>query len=50
MKVFTNIILGIAAAVLLLGVIAEKEKEKRRDVTLCFIATMATIVAANTIM
>ena len=47
MIIFANVLLGIAAGTLFLGVIGEKDKEKHRDVTLCFVATMATIVLLN---
>lgn len=47
MIIFANVLLGIAAGVLFLGVIGEKDKEKHRDVTLCFVATLATIVLIN---
>lgn len=47
MIIFANVVLGIGAGVLFLGVIGEKDKEKHRDVTLCFIATLATIVLIN---
>ena len=44
-----NILLGVAAAVLLLGVIAEKDKERNRNITLAFVAVVLLIIAANTI-
>lgn len=49
MVIFINILLGLAAFTLLLGVIGEKDKEKHRDVTISFVAVMATIVLLNTI-
>lgn len=45
-----NILLAVAAAVLLLGVIAEKGKEKNRNITIAFVAVVALIIALNTIM
>lgn len=45
-----NIILGLVAAVLLLGVIAEKDKEKNRNITIAFVAVVVLIIALNTIM
>ena len=44
-----NILLGIVAAFLLLGVIAENDKEKNRNITVAFIFVVALIIAANTI-
>lgn len=44
-----NILLGVVAAVLLLGVIAEKDKERNRNITLAFVAVVLLIIAANTI-
>ena len=45
-----NILLAIPAAVLLLGVIAEKDKEKNKNITLAFVAVVVLIIALNTIM
>lgn len=44
-----NILLGVAAAVLLLGVIAEKDKERNHNIALAFVAVVLLIIAANTI-
>ena len=44
-----NILLGVVAAVLLLGVIAEKDKERNRNITLAFVAVVLLIIAANII-
>ena len=44
-----NFILGIVAAVLLLGVIGEKDTGKQKNITLAFAAVVALIVATNTI-
>ena len=45
-----NILLAVVAAVLLLGVIAEKDKDKNKNITLAFMAVVALIIALNTIM
>lgn len=45
-----NIMLAVVAAVLLLGVIAEKDKDKSRNITTAFVAVVALIIALNTIM
>lgn len=45
-----NIILAVVAAVLLLGVIAEKDKDRNQNITIAFVAVVALIIAANTIM
>lgn len=47
MVIFMNVLLGIVAAVLFLGVVGEKDKQKHQDLTFCFIATLATIVLIN---
>lgn len=45
-----NVILAIVAAVLLLGVIAEQNKEKSKNITIAFVAMVALIIAVNTFM
>lgn len=50
MRIFANVVLPVPAAVLLMGVIAERGRERRRDVTMAFIAVMATLIAVNTVM
>lgn len=42
-----NILLGLVAAVLLLGVIAEQDKDKNQNVTIAFVAVVALIIAVN---
>lgn len=42
-----NILLGLVAAVLLLGVIAERDKEKNKNITIAFMAVVALIIAVN---
>lgn len=42
-----NILLGLVAAVLLLGVIAERDKEKNKNITIAFVAVVALIIAVN---
>ena len=48
--ILLNILLGLIAGVLLLGVIAEKDKEKNKNITIAFLALVALIITANTIM
>lgn len=38
------IILAVAAAVLLLGVIGEKDRQKQQNITLAFVAVVALII------
>lgn len=45
-----NILLGLVAAVLLLGVIGEKNPAKNQNITISFVATVALIIALNTFM
>ena len=45
-----NILLALVAAVLLLGVIAEKEKGRNTNITIAFTAVVLLIIALNTIM
>lgn len=45
-----NILLGIVAGVLLLGVIAEKDEKQNKNLTIAFVAVLAFIAAVNTIM
>lgn len=45
-----NILLAVVAAVLLLGVIAEKDKDKNKNITITFTAVVLFIIALNTIM
>lgn len=45
-----NILLAVVAAVLLLGVLGERDKAKHLDITLCFVSVVALIIALNTIM
>lgn len=42
-----NILLGLVAAVLLLGVIAERDKDKNKNITIAFVAVVALIIAVN---
>jgi hypothetical protein len=42
-----NIFLGIAAGVLFLGVVAEKDKEAHKNITIAFVATLAVITVLN---
>ena len=45
-----NILLAVVAAVLLLGVIGERDKERHLNITFAFMAVVALIIAVNTIM
>lgn len=45
-----NILLAVVAAVLLLGVIGERDKEKHQNITIAFVAVVALIIAVNTAM
>lgn len=47
--IVVNIMLGLVAAVLLLGVIGEKDKERQRSITLAFVVVLAFTACANTI-
>ena len=45
-----NILLGLVAAFLLLGVIAEMNKDRHKNITIAFVAVVLLIIALNTIM
>lgn len=45
-----NIILSVVAAVLLLGVLGERDQRKHTNITFSFVAVVLLIIAANTIM
>ncbi|WP_455619621.1 hypothetical protein [Eisenbergiella sp.] len=45
-----NILLGAVAALLLLGVIGEKDEKRHGNITLAFTAVVLLIIAVNTIM
>lgn len=45
-----NILLAVVAAVLLLGVLGEKDKAKHQNITIAFVAVLALIIALNTVM
>ncbi len=45
--IFVNVLLGIAAAVLLIGVIGEKDKQKSKEITIAFAIVCALIFALN---
>lgn len=42
-----NILLGVAALVLLLGVIGEKDRAKHFNITLAFVSVVALIAVLN---
>jgi len=44
-----NIILGLVATHLYLGVCGEKDAEHRRDITIAFVAVVTLIIALNTL-
>lgn len=44
-----NIVLGLAAGVLFLGVMGEKDNQRHRSITIAFVAVIALIICANTI-
>ena len=45
-----NILLAVVAAVLLLGVLGEKDKSRHRNITIAFAAVVLLIIALNTVM
>lgn len=45
-----NILLAVVAAVLLLGVLGERDKQKHQNITFAFVAVVALIIAVNTVM
>ena len=50
MLIAMNIVLVVIAAILFLGVVGEKDKDKNRNLTQAFIATMAAIILVNICM
>lgn len=47
MMVVLNVLLGFAAAVLLIGVIGEKDERKQRNLTWAFMAVDLMIICLN---
>jgi hypothetical protein len=47
---FTNILLGIAAVVLLLGVVGERDERRHQNVTIAFVAVCFLIFALNKLL
>lgn len=45
-----NTLLGLVAGFLLLGVIAENDQEKNKNITIAFVAVVVLIITMNTIM
>ena len=45
-----NILLAVVAAVLLLGVLGERDKERHRNITIAFAAVILLIIALNKFM
>lgn len=50
MIIAINILLAVVAAVLLLGVIGERDKDRQQNITVAFGAVVLLIIAFNTIM
>ena len=50
MLIAMNIVLVVIAAILFLGVVGEKDKDKNRNLTQAFVATMAAIILVNICM
>lgn len=44
-----NIVLGLAAGVLFIGVMGEKDNQRHRSITIAFVAVIVLIICANTI-
>ena len=44
-----NILLGVVAAVLLLGVLGEKDNQRHQSIVIAFVAVIALIICMNTI-
>lgn len=47
LKIVVNVILGLAAALLLIGVIGEKDERKCQNVTIAFVTVCALIFGLN---
>ena len=45
-----NILLAVVEAILLLGVLGEKDKDKQKNITIAFVAVAALIFTANNVM
>lgn len=50
MTLFFNIMFGIFAAVLFIGVIGEKDKERQTNIVIAFVTTLLFLFINNTIM
>ena len=48
--IFVNILLGIVAGILFIGVVGEKDKEKHKNITTAFVATLLFTLALNFIL
>ena len=44
-----NILLGVVATVLLIGVLGEKDNQRHKSITLAFVSVIALIICMNTI-
>lgn len=44
-----NILLGVVAAVLLIGVLGEKNNQRHQSIVIAFVAVIALIICMNTI-
>lgn len=45
-----NILLAVVAAILLLGVLGERDKTRHMNITLAFVAVVVLIIALNVFM
>lgn len=45
--IFVNVLLGIAAAVLLFGVVGERDERRNQNITIAFVAVCLLIFALN---
>lgn len=45
-----NILLAVVEAVLLLGILGEKDKDRHKNITIAFVAVAALIFTVNNVM
>ena len=45
-----NILLGVVEAILLIGVIGERDKDKQKNITFAFVALAMLILVANNVI
>lgn len=48
--IFVNVLLGIAAAVLLCGIVGERDERKKQNVTIAFVVVCVLIFALNKLL